>query len=171
MPAHDLFGRLREYWRRHGAVALEGASAADVALFEGRYGVKCPEDFRAYWLAMNGMDLFGKHPRPATGERNFGDQDDQGFSFWPLEQVYRLSEGRPPKEEPIKFRGSDEYFVFADYMQWSWAYAIRLLPTISPANEVVIIGARSAPSLRVAANFEEFVRLYLDDYRRLFPPP
>ncbi len=57
----------------------------------------------------------------------------------------------------------EEYFVFADYFQWSWAYAIRLG---SEDSSVILVGAEGDV---VAASFSEFVRLYIEDAEALYP--
>ena len=63
----------------------------------------------------------------------------------------------PPIHSP------DEYFVFADYLQWSWAYAVRLR---SEDSSVILVGAEGDV---VAASFSEFVRLYIEDAEALYP--
>ena len=57
-------------------------------------------------------------------------------------------------------------FVFADYLNWSWAYAIRLVSDVDSCNRVVIVGKNSPE--RVAETFEGFVDLYLADAEGLY---
>lgn len=100
-----------------------------------------------------------------TGSHWPDEQDAKGFSLWPLARI------RPAAEElaktgMIEVPGLDQYFAFADYLDWSWAYAIRLASDDSSGNRVILIG-QDAP-LEVASSFGEFVDLYLQDSPRLY---
>jgi len=53
-------------------------------------------------------------------------------------------------------------FVFADYLDWSWAYAIRLLATPSESGHIFMIGKQETP-IQIAESFSDFVELYLVD--------
>jgi hypothetical protein len=63
----------------------------------------------------------------------------------------------PPVPDP------QAHFVFADYLQWSWAYAIRLGTS---GNPVIFVGAEGGV---VANSFTEFVALYVQDAEALYP--
>jgi hypothetical protein len=93
------------------------------------------------------------------------DQDAKGFSFWPLARILPAAE-ELAKTAITDVSGLDEYFAFADYLGWSWAYAIRLAFDDSRGNRVILIG-KEAP-FEVASSFGEFVDLYLQDSPRLY---
>jgi hypothetical protein len=61
-------------------------------------------------------------------------------------------------------------YVFADYLDWCWAYAI--LPSKMPADEspVFVLGKAELP-IKVANSFLEFVELYLADSPTIYDPP
>jgi hypothetical protein len=57
------------------------------------------------------------------------------------------------------------YIAFADYLQWSWAYAIRLGNGPSEPNPVIHVCTIRPKT--VAGSFSDFVDLYLRDAREL----
>jgi hypothetical protein len=59
----------------------------------------------------------------------------------------------------------DHYFLFADYLQWSWAYAIRL--GSNATHDVILVGTRKPQ--KAAATFSEFLELYFRDSQDLYP--
>lgn len=150
--------RLADHWRKLGLPVSAGCSESDLQRFEKRVGVPLPSDMRTYFRTINGMRAGWP-----------GDQDTAGFSFWPLARVSwvpeELAEVSP--HTPV-FAGSEEFYAFADYMGWSWAYAIRLSAS-GKANQVVLIG-KDVPEL-VAESFTEFVDLYLTESPALYQSP
>jgi hypothetical protein len=55
------------------------------------------------------------------------DCDPIGFAFWPLARVKSVAEAFAEHTLALpKVSDPARYFVFADYLQWSWAYAIHL---------------------------------------------
>ena len=102
---------------------------------------------------------------------NGADADPDGFCFWPLEEYSSF-------EQQVALHGyswprTDDggvYYVFCDYLQWSWGYAIRLAEPdgAGSGGRVVPIGMNEM--FTVAASFSEFVDLYLADSGRLYPP-
>jgi hypothetical protein len=147
--------RLIAHWRDQGLEPRPPCATAEVDGFEMREHVVLPEDLRRYWLSADGMR-----------EENNQSQDSEGFSFWPLRRVIRVDkemERRSP-HTPLPV-DSSAYYVFADYLDWSWAYAVKLRS--SEAGKVILVGAQ-AISL-VADSFSEFVETYLSDGRALYP--
>jgi hypothetical protein len=150
--------KLVTYWRKLRLPIVAGCSEEVLARFEKEHSVQLPADMRGYFGIVNGM-------RPGSP----GDQDPQGFSFWPLERVRWVPEELADRSpQTVSFPGSEQFYVFADYLDWSWAYAIRLSPGAS-RTEVVIIG-KDQPEL-VAESFSTFVDLYLGDSPRLYESP
>ena len=58
-------------------------------------------------------------------------------------------------------------FVFPDYLQWCWAYAIHLGDSPLEPNPIIHVGTVH-PKV-VARSFNEFMELYLRDARELYP--
>ena len=91
----------------------------------------------------------------ANGFSPFGGQDAEGFSFWPLERITRVCDYR----NGLYGTRADMY-LFADYLDWSWAYALTLEDS-APA--VFIIGTADGEPQIVAASLDEFIDFYLVD--------
>ena len=145
--------QLVAYWTAQGLPLASGASESEIRSFESRYGLDLPGDLRIYFRSVNGLVQSGGV-----------DTDREGFAFWPLEKVQPMptvctefQEAVPPVPDP------QAYFVFADYLQWSWAYAIRLGTS---GNPVIFVGAEGGV---VANSFTEFVALYVQDAEALYP--
>jgi hypothetical protein len=68
---------------------------------------------------------------------------------------------------PPEVAEKDSYFVFADYLQWCWAYAIRLSSNPSEPNPVIHVGT-IRPKI-VAPSFGGFVNSYIHDAKSLYP--
>jgi hypothetical protein len=151
----NIFGRLLDRWKSQGLSPRPPCTFEEVRAFEQRERVVLPADLRAYWFSVDGMpDKMGQS------------QDSEGFSFWPLSRVIRAdrelqrksSQTTPPVD-------CSDYYVFADYLDWSWAYAVKLRST--EAGKVIIVGAQTV-SL-VAGSFSDFIEVYLADGRNLYP--
>ena len=145
--------KLASHWGQDPTTE-RGASLAAVSQFESSYQVRLPRDMRDYLLQLDG-----------TGTHWPGDQDAKGFSFWQLAQIRPVNEelgahGMPAAED-LK-----DYFVFADFGTWLWAYAIRLDDGRSTSNRVVLIG--NDKPIHIADSFEEFVELYVHDSARTY---
>lgn len=151
--ANTTVRKLADHWGQPLS-SHRGASPAAIREFELSYGVKLPADMRDYFLQFDG-----------TGAHSPLDQDAKGFSFWQLAQV------RPVKDELMARRippmeGMEQFFVFADFLTWLWAYAIRLDAGTSARNPIVLIdGEKSVP---IADSFSEFVDLYVQNSESLY---
>jgi hypothetical protein len=143
--------KLTTYWKTNGVQILPGASEAQIEAFETKYQVIFPDDLRAYFLHVNGM----------TGLLD-GGIDSNGFYFLPLNQIVSGRDEliRVSCHRPIP-PGLKYYFIFVDYFQWSWTYAIRLSPDKNVRNSVRIVGGNSDDE--IACSFTEFVDLYIAD--------
>lgn len=99
------------------------------------------------------------------------DCDREGFGFYSLSRVKNVVEEykRIKPAGPIIpiISNPQAYFVFVDYLQWCWAYAIRLSNGLSETNEVIHLGTIEPKVM--AHSFSEFVDLYLKDARELYP--
>ncbi|HEU4884101.1 MAG TPA: SMI1/KNR4 family protein [Longimicrobium sp.] len=144
-----LIDRFAEAGVRMGA----GCPASMLDAFEARTGRVLTADLRAFLGAANGVEW------------------DDGFCFWPVE-AFAPFDPVAERYAPGCPRPSDagSYFVFCDYLHWSWGYAIRMdrPEDVEGGNEVVPIGMNEM--FAVAGSFAEFVELYLAGSDRLYPP-
>ena len=147
--------QLADRWIELGIRSNGGLSAAEVSVLERDHSVDLPQDFRDYLIHLNGMDQTIPNA-----------PDPNGFSIWPradlksLEQEYRKRASLAPVPD------IEQYYVFADYLQWWWAYAIALA---GPELGRIKIAGFESP-VDVADKFEDFVQPYLADSPRLYGP-
>jgi|HubBroStandDraft_1064217.scaffolds.fasta_scaffold24990_2 hypothetical protein len=155
-PTERIVDRVINRWKQEGVSPRAPCPFAAVHAFERKEGLVLPEDFRTYWLSADGMP-------EALGQS----QDSAGFSFWPLHRVAR-ADVELKQRSPTTPLGpeSASYYVFADYLDWSWAYAIKLRPM--GIGHVVTVGTLSEHT--VAQSFSEFLDAYLLDASTLYPP-
>jgi hypothetical protein len=150
--------KLSRYWAGQKLPVQPGATRGAVKQFETTYGVSFPAEIRDYFLKHDGMSPYSPY-----------DKDKNGFSFWELSRVRpaaeELAEAGPPHEAGPEL---DHYFVFADYLDWSWAYAIRLTSDPLEGGRVVMLGMGGVPP-EIASSFGEFVDLVIRDSPRLYP--
>jgi hypothetical protein len=153
----DSISKLTEHWMSMNLQLAAGNSEERVREFETRHGVIFPTDFKEYLLCVNGMVQAGGQ-----------DCDPNGFAFWPLARVQSIvKECAEHSLSPPEVSDKDSYFVFADYLQWSWAYAIRLSSNPSDPNPVIHVG--TIRTKIVAPSFSEFVDSYIQDAKSLYP--
>jgi hypothetical protein len=155
-PMATPCSQLISHWKSLNLKIAPGNLQQKVREFESQNGVILPSDFREYFLCVDGMAQVGGH-----------DCDPKGFAFWPLARVrdvvkecaeHSLALPEPP--DP------NRYFVFADYLQWSWAYAIHLGDSSLQENQIIHVGT-VRPKI-VANSFARFVDQYLRDAERLY---
>ncbi len=147
--------RLIKHWRLEGLAIAEGASESELQEFESREGVLIPNEFRAYLQAVNGMVQMAPH-----------DCDKNLFAFWQLGRI------KPVRVECPQYaidEATGNFFVFADYIVWSWAYALEMCPEPREAGKVILIGGLRPQA--VSRSFTEFVELYVQDAAALYAQP
>ena len=111
---------------------------------------------RQYLSAANGMPTI-----PGS------DVDSNGFRFWPLEHIRPVPTVCAEAGVPVPaVKDPARYFVFADYFDWSWAYAIDLSRSDAGSQPIVHVGTLEPKT--VAHSFTEFVDLYVQDSRDLY---
>lgn len=147
--------KLRVHWNGFGLTTGAKLSPRDIDAFQSQHNVVVPADLRDYFLELNGL---------AHGWQN--DEDPNGFAFWQLSRVtpVALVKRQHPHLPPVP--ESERYFLFADYLQWSWAYAIRLTRESSASSSIIIVGKE--PLVVVAPSFSAFVDLYIADAPQLY---
>ena len=157
----DIGEELTKHWRSQGMATGKGSTEAEIGRFEQIHKVSLPQDMRNYLLVVDGMDM--------TLTRDY--QDRNGFSFWPLSKIRSAAdEAKRHPEGYWGFPHQDALFVFADYLDWCWAYAIRLESSLTEDSPVFLLGKKEFP-IRIGNSFREFAELYLIDSPLLYDPP
>lgn len=150
LPEYSPAEQLIQHWKRSATARTRAAaSRQDIAAFEQTYHSVLPDDFRAYFEYADGFN------------QDEGYQDEEGFNFWPLNKLCRAAE-----YDAGKYRSSTgkSYFLFCDYLDFSWGYAISL-----ENSSIVMVGAADGVLAPVADSFREFVRMYVRDDAELYP--
>jgi hypothetical protein len=133
---------------RGAAVALE---------LEQRYGLRLPDDFRAYLTS-------------AAPETDW--EDYNGFTWWAPERIKSLPDecagqlADDPLHPEIEAEASS-YLVFADYLYWCYAYALCCSEGPNRGKVALI---RAGPCSFVASSFSRFMMLAAEDSDRLHSP-
>lgn len=147
--------KLLSHWKRQGLVLAKGNAETRLIEFETTNSLRLPSDMRQYLSVANGMPSV-----PGS------DVDPNGFRFWPLEHIRCMptvcAEAGVPSPA---VKDPQWYFVFADYFDWSWAYAIDLSRSDSGSQPIIHVGTLAQKI--VAHSFGEFVDLYIQDSRDL----
>ncbi len=142
-------------WRDDHVLPKDGCPVADIEAFQIQSGLNLPQLFVKYLTVANGMGGRG--------------QDPNGFAFWPLRRLARADRELADRTTPIPaFSGAHRFVAFADYLDWSWAYAIGGDEQSTPDGPVILIG--DSKPIPIASTFAEFVGLYVRDDPRLYPP-
>jgi hypothetical protein len=150
-------------WKTEGVKVGSPNSQRRIEDFEQAHQVKLPNDFTRYLLKANGMEPGVPH-----------DTDKHGYCFWPLERIRSAAdEFREPQHSAkgIELVNPElaTYFIFADYLQWSWALAIRISGTDTDTSEVFRVDTPQVTP-KLASSFAEFIELYIVDSVRLYDP-
>jgi hypothetical protein len=150
----DLVKQVLEHWRSSEAAPLAPCTERQLRDFEHRKHAHLPYDLRQFLLVANGMN------------RGFRlGKDSEGFAFWNLADFRRadveLRQRSPSSPRP---ENGQDFYTFADYMDWSWAYAIKLCGDGTGC--IALIGGADAVPL-VASSFSDFLQKYLHDPERL----
>jgi hypothetical protein len=119
-----------------------------------RYQLRLPEPFRAYLI----------ETAPRTDR-----MDDIGIIWWAPERIKSLPDecGRETPEDQRNAEIEDEahsYLVFADYLDWCYAYAICCSEGPN-RGKIALIGV--TPDRFVASSFSRFVTLAAENSDRL----
>lgn len=151
LPPSAAAESLLAHWEEREMPPAPGASEAEIAGFEGRYGVRLPPDLRAFFAAADGM------ADPAQYEHN-------PFPvFYPLGQVFPLDRAAPDNAARV-VDAPGECFAFADVNHTAKVYAIRLSGEAEGRHPVVVLDQTDydAPTLStVAGGFTGFVGWYM----------
>jgi hypothetical protein len=148
--------KLIGHWKGMGLTLPEGVKENRIWQFEKKYEVVMPADLKEYFLRIDGMRMTLHDCK-----------DKEGFSFWPLSRVKTVREEMErPAGAHINAEGVESFFVFADYFDWSWAYAIDLSGSFYMHNKVFLVGKEQP--IKVADSFTGFVDLYVSGSIELY---
>ena len=156
-----LLNQLTTRWSGEGVRVGAGTALIQIQQFERLHNVQLPDDFKAYVLLVNGMVPGRPH---AT--------DQRGFFFWPLTQMrsaYDELAANQTRESELPAEPLKDYLVFADYLHWSWAYALNV-STGSPSHGEILKVDEPTRFGGLTENFCEFLKLYLEDSPLLYEP-
>jgi hypothetical protein len=93
-----------------------------------------------------------------------GCRDELGFRFWPLEEIVSVADF---DHGVHGFIGADGFYLFCDYLDFSWGYAFKVASMRSL--KIYVIGLKSREPVLIASSFGEFLRLYALNDERLYP--
>lgn len=138
--------RLRQFWLSDGNPVLQPPVIdQEILAFQQANKINIPPDFLAYLKCQNGFNQYSGH------------QDARGFNFWPLQDIDSLDNYEAGRNI---IPGYSSYFLFCDYMDFSWGYAICMS---EGEQTVVLVGTRDGKPKFVADSFMSFIDAYVND--------
>ncbi len=146
--------RLIRYWASQGYTVKPGALEQTLATFELKYKVRLPTDLREYFAKYGGFE--GR-----------GNWDSLLITFWPIQDVVRLSDVDGEYALPHGLGMSCSFFVFGDYSIESHLYEIRL--TMDPAASCPVVAHEGRYVF--GDSFSAFVDVYLSNPILVASPP
>jgi len=158
MTMGRVWQQLIDSWRSQNLPMQKACEEDDIRSYETRNKMALAADMRGYFLNVNGMTTHFP-----------GYQDEEGFSYWPLERMRIVAEDNEAMSRRyLRLTEEDSLFLFCDYMEWSWAYAVKIRPGSGAAEGIYLVCCRNP--IKIADTFSDFVRLYLDGSDQLYPP-
>jgi hypothetical protein len=144
LPAHEA---LLRWWGP--AITTWSVPAAELDRFEERYALTLPSAFRDYLSNSSPVDDFC---------------DDQMTNWWPFGSLKSVAEdyGSPLAEPVARYR--DKLILFADFLIWSFGWAVNCTPG-ADYGKVAVIGYDER---FIAESFDEFVSKYIADEASVF---
>jgi hypothetical protein len=150
--------QLIESWRSQDLPIQKACEEDDIRSFETRHKIALPPDIREYFLNVNGMTTHFP-----------GYQDEEGFSFWQLERMRTIAEENEALGRPFSILTEENsLFLFCDYLDWCWAYAVKILPGSGGAEGIYLVCCHNP--IRITDSLSDFVRMYLERSDQLYPP-
>jgi cell wall assembly regulator SMI1 len=135
-----------KYWEANDVRYLPGNRPAQIRRFEERVGCVMPADMREFYLLTDGTYV------PGTGGC-----DHNAFYFWRLRDVQQ------------RFGGFA--FEFCDYREESWRYGVDFVGEhIFGPGGIYFLYDKHDNALPVAPTFGDFLKAYINDDARLYPP-
>lgn len=146
----DAIKQLGQFWRKQKILSPPN-DIQEILHFEFSKSVRLPDDFRHLFMLTNGMvNLFPN------------DMDDEGFLFYPLEELTTLEE----EFEMERVSYAEGCIIFAEYLHKSWWYAVRF-STADAGYEIGIVAAADKFKV-ITRSLGEFLHLYMEDSSVLY---
>lgn len=149
MELEKTLSDLLFYWKEQNIKLTRGCSDKAVKLFESKMNIILPSDFVHFFKVVNGMELL--YPN---------DSDENGFLFYPLQGLKTIEANENKGISHLK-----DCLIFANYMQNSWEYYIKIL-----GQNNYEIGIRPASDVfkSIANSLSKFIRYYITDDEILY---
>jgi hypothetical protein len=150
--SREVESRLIAYWRGQPELRLRpGASDEQVRQFEHRYRIVLSTGLRRIYQQVDGFD------------QHSHSMDINGFNFYPLTHLRRLDQ----YEDRFDVADPSSFFLFCDYLTWSWGYAVRI-GEAGTSTSVVLLGVDGSGVRNVTTTIWQFWELYIRDDPRLY---
>jgi hypothetical protein len=149
---------VKQIWELENITSLIEVSEHNINSFNQIHGLIIPNDLSDYFTEINGTN------------ENY---DSRFFKFYPhshfksIGEHFKNWEGTPNYNEAKDvIDDSSNCFIFADYMCYTFSYAIHLYPKEVKINEIYIICGDEYKV--IASSFSEFIELYLLNDKSLY---
>jgi hypothetical protein len=143
-----VINSLSVFWRSKGVTNNGGCNLESLHNFEEKYKILITGTLKTYFLLLNGM------------QENM--QDDEFFSFWPIEEVSSLLEyDSSLYSENINFTIGT--FVFADHLMNSSLYGFKK----NHENDFCIYLLGGKNPILISKSFEDFLKKYMSNWREI----
>lgn len=149
MELKETLSDLLFYWKQQNIRLTSGCSDSAIKLLESKMNVTLPSDFVDFYRMINGMELL--YPN---------DSDENGFLFYPLQGLKAVQADNEHDIEHLQ-----DYIIFADYMQKSWEYYLKILDKNNYE-----IGIRPACEIfkSITNSLSEFIKHYISNDEILY---
>lgn len=139
MEIGDALLKLKLFWAKQD-IKINGCPIQSIDLFQRKNNIKLPLDFVDYFATMDGMNSLFPNGT-----------DEEGFLFYPLNEVVILKSGSEQFNSII---------IFADYLQCSWNYYLNVI-----ANNKYEIGINPSNGTYkpITNSLATFIQYYLED--------
>jgi hypothetical protein len=149
----EKLNKIEKMWALADVEQCPDATNEDVKIFQKRNQVVLPVDLIEYFQKLNGT---------------MEEYDEKFFQFYSLGEFKRVADlykdwvGVPHYENLTNtLLDYNQYYAFADYSCNLFSYIIRLYPTETEFNEVLIVCGDKYQ--KIASSFSEFLDLYICD--------
>ncbi|MDJ1504770.1 SMI1/KNR4 family protein [Xanthocytophaga agilis] len=150
MNALDIhINLLIDYWKKQN-IRIIPRTIAEIEDIEKTNKIVLPDDLKKLYSRVNGMDI-----------RYSIDYDEQGFSFYPIEDIISST---------MKFPGhilaeKKSLYVFADYLTASWWYGVEVKADNKYTIGIIPHRDEFKP---ITDSLSEFIELYIADSPQLY---
>jgi len=137
---------LTDFWQKQNVILRDRNTLRSIHEFEMVKNIELPQDFKKYFLKLNGMEnLYPNY------------LDEEGFLFYPLKYLTTLEEefGEKPQNDNCKC------LVFSEFMHKSWWYGVRIEEE-KQVYDIVIISSKDKFK-SITNSLAQFIHLYMNN--------